>query len=437
MNVLDIINEKRRGQALSEEEIAFLVNGYTAGDIPDYQVSAFLMAVCLQGMTDEETAALTFTMRDSGKIMDLSAIPGTKVDKHSTGGVGDKTTISLIPIAAAAGVPCAKLSGRGLGFTGGTLDKLECFPGFRTDLSDEEFTGQVQAIGAAISGQTDDLTPADRKLYALRDASGTVESIPLIASSIMSKKLASGADRIVLDVKTGSGAFMKTEEDSVRLAKTMMALGKIAGHRVSCFITDMNEPLGNAVGNVYEVIEAVDLLKGKGPADYRELVLALAGEMIFEGGCAGTAAEGREKALKTIEDGSALEELCRIADAQGSDRKYVLDTGLLTRAKKEAVFEAPAPGYINGIDAELMGRAEAALGGGRERKEDPIDLSVGLTLLKKMGDRVEAGEPLCRIHYNDEGKRTEALERIRAAYRIGPDSPGKKQVIVRRPEDFG
>ena len=437
MNALDIINEKRRGRELSAEEISFLVNGYTDGNIPDYQVSAFLMAVCLNGMSDAETAALTFAMRDSGKIMDLSQISGIKVDKHSTGGVGDKTTISLIPIVSAAGVPCAKLSGRGLGFTGGTLDKLECFPGFRTDLSDDEFVRQVKTIGAAISGQTDDLTPADRKLYALRDASGTVESIPLIASSIMSKKLASGADTIVLDVKTGAGAFMKTEEDSVRLAKAMIELGKIAGHRVSCFITDMNEPLGNAVGNVYEVMEAVELLKGNGPADYRELVLSLAGEMIFEGGKADSAAQGRTRAEKTIEDGSALEQLCRILDAQGSNRKYVLDTGLLETAAEEETFSAPHSGYIQSIQAELVGRAEAALGGGRETKEDPIDLSVGLTLLKKTGDYVQEGEPLLAVHFNSREKADAARELLAKAYTIGAADPGKKQVIKKRPEDFG
>ncbi len=436
MDVLDLINRKRRKEVLTRDEIAFLVDGYTEGRIPDYQMAAFLMAVCINGMTDEETVALTFSMRDSGKLMDLSTIPGVKVDKHSTGGVGDKTTISLIPIVSAAGVPCAKLSGRGLGFTGGTIDKLECFPGFRTGLSDEEFTSQVKTIGAAISSQTDDLTPADRKIYALRDTTGTVESIPLIASSIMSKKLASGADRIVLDVKTGAGAFMKTREDAEKLARTMTSLGRLAKRQVSCFITDMSEPLGNAVGNVYEVIEAVKMLSGQGPEDYRELVLSLAAEMIFIGGKAEDVKEGRRLAEKAIEDGSALEQLYRMVEAQGSDRKYVLDTGLLRQAEKTSVFEAPSSGYIEGIQAELVGRAEAALGGGRETKDEKIDLSVGMVLLKKTGDPVAKGEPLMEIHYNNEDKKEAALELIRKAYTIGPKSPGQKNVILMRPGDF-
>ncbi len=436
MDVIDLINRKRRHEELSREEISFLVEGYTAGQIPDYQMAAFLMAVCLNGMTDEETVALTFTMRDSGKIMDLSDIPGLKVDKHSTGGVGDKTTISLIPIVSAAGVPCAKLSGRGLGFTGGTIDKLECFPGFRTDLSDEEFVSQVKTIGAAISGQTGDLTPADRKIYALRDTTGTVESIPLIASSIMSKKLASGADRIVLDVKTGAGAFMKTKEDAEKLAHTMTALGRLAGRQVSCFITDMNEPLGNAVGNVYEVIEAVKMLSGEGPEDYRELVLSLAAEMIFLGGKAANIDEGRRMAQKAVSDGSALEQLCRIVSSQGSDEKYVRNPGLLKTAEKTAVFTAPEAGFIEGIQAELIGRAEEALGGGRATKEDIIDLSVGMMLLKKTGDPVQKGEPLMEIHYNNENKLETALELIRKAYAIGLADPGRKKVILMRPEDF-
>ena len=327
--------------------------------------------------------------------------------------------------------------GRGLGFTGGTIDKLECFPGFRTDLSDDEFIGEVKEIGAAISGQTGDLTPADQKIYALRDTTGTVESIPLIASSIMSKKLASGADRIVLDVKTGAGAFMKTKEDAERLARTMTSLGKLAGRQVSCFITDMNEPLGNAVGNVYEVIEAVKMLSGEGPEDYRELVLSLASEMIFLGGKAKDTEEGRKIAEKTIADGSALKQLCRIVRGQGSDEKFVLNPGLLKTAEKKAVFTAPLSGYIEEIQAELIGRAEAALGGGRETKEDVIDLSVGMVLLKKTGEPVQKGEPLMEIHYNIESKKAgNSFELIRKAYTIGSENPGRKQVILMRPEDF-
>lgn len=436
MNAVDLINRKRRGEVLEAAAIDFLVQGYTAGDIPDYQLSAFLMAVCLQGMTAEETAALTFAMRDSGEIMDLSAIPGIKVDKHSTGGVGDKTTLALIPIAAACGVPCAKLSGRGLGFTGGTLDKLECFPGFRTDLSEEAFVRQVHDIGAAVSGQTKDLTPADRKMYALRDVTGTVESIPLIASSIMSKKLASGADRIVLDVKTGSGAFMKSLSDSIALAEEMKALGEAAGHKVSCFVTDMDQPLGNAVGNVHEVLEAIATLKGEGPADFTELTMALAEEMLLLSGVCSGRDEAAEKIREAVRTGAALEKLCEIVERQGSDRKYVLHPDLLeTSAHSEEVL-SDADGCISGINAELIGRAETALGGGRTKKDDVIDLTTGMVFHRKVGDRIDRGDSLLTLYYNDAAKKEEALKLIRQAVSIGQEVPEKGPVILRRPADI-
>lgn len=423
MRMYDIIMKKRNGGELSTEEINFFVEGYTKGDIPDYQVSALMMAIYFQKMTKTETHALTMAMANSGDTLDLSAIPGIKVDKHSTGGVGDKTSLALIPMVAACGIPVAKMSGRGLGHTGGTIDKLESFAGFSTGISTEQFISNVNQIGIAIMGQTADLAPADKKLYALRDVTATVDNLSLIASSIMSKKLAAGADAIVLDVKTGSGAFMKKEEDALALAQEMVDIGTAAGRRTIAVISDMDQPLGRAVGNALEVKEAIATLNGQGPEDFTELCLTLGSRMLMAGGRAADAETAREMLKQVIADGSALRKLAEFVTAQGGDSAAVYHPELLPQSKIVRPIPAPASGYVQHIACDEIGICSLILGGGRETKESEIDLSVGLILEKKVGDHVEAGEALAYLHGNDEGKCDAAKARFLQAYTIGAERP--------------
>ncbi|MGN0430741.1 MAG: pyrimidine-nucleoside phosphorylase [Lachnospiraceae bacterium] len=423
MRMYDLIVKKRNGGALTKEEIGFMVEGYTGGDIPDYQMSAMMMAIYFQGMNEAETLALTMAMRDSGEVLDLSAIKGIKVDKHSTGGVGDKTSLTLTPMVAACGIPVAKMSGRGLGHTGGTIDKLESFAGFSTEIDTQTFINNVNRIGIAIMGQTANLAPADKKLYALRDVTATVDNMSLIASSIMSKKLAAGADAIVLDVKTGSGAFMKKEADAFLLAEEMVKIGKGAGKKCVAVVTDMDQPLGYAVGNALEVKEAIDTLAGKGPVDFYELCLTLGTQMLLAGGAAETESEAREKLEKTVKDGSALRKLAEFVEAQGGDAKAVYDTTLLPQASVTKELLAQKDGYISRITCDEVGICSLILGGGRETKESKIDLAVGIVLKKKKGDAVKAGDVLAVLHANDEVKLSAALERLQKAYYIAEEPP--------------
>lgn len=418
MRMYDLIYKKKYGAKLTKEEIDFIVQGYTKGEIPDYQMSAFLMAVCLKGMDMEETTNLTLSMRDSGETLDLSKIHGVKVDKHSTGGVGDKTSLCLSAMVAACGVPVAKMSGRGLGHTGGTIDKLESIKGFSTSITGEQFFENVNRIKMAIMGQTADLAPADKKIYALRDVTATVDCIPLIASSIMSKKLASGADAIVLDVKMGSGAFMKTLEDAVALADAMVKIGTMAGKHTSAVITNMDQPLGLAVGNSLEVIEAINLLKSKGPKDLMEDCMALGTLMLIGGGVTDSLEEAEKMLLKTIEDGSALKKFAEFVEAQGGSPEFVFDTDKFEKAKYVVPVPAPKSGYVSHIQTDEIGMCSLILGGGRETKESVIDLSVGLILNKKLGDEVKEGEPLAYIHSNHPDKTDAAIERFLNAYTI-------------------
>ncbi len=429
MRMYDIIMKKRNGGELSKEEIEFFIEGYTKGEIPDYQVSALMMAIYFRKMTEEETLALTMAMADSGDRLDLSGIRGIKVDKHSTGGVGDKTSLALAPMVAACGIPVAKMSGRGLGHTGGTIDKLESFPGFTTALTTQRFIENVNRVGIAIMGQTADLAPADKKLYALRDVTATVDNLSLIASSIMSKKLAAGADAIVLDVKTGSGAFMKQEADAKALAEEMVKIGKNAGRRTTAVISDMDQPLGFAVGNALEVREAIETLEGHGPADFLELCLTLGSQMLIAGGKAENTQEA-EAALRTvIADGSALKKLAEFVEAQGGDNNVVYHPELLPRAAIVLPVPAPESGYLSRIVCDEVGICSLILGGGRETKESEIDLSVGLVLRNKVGDYVEAGEPLAMIHANDEEKAAQARERYLKACAIAGEAPERTAFI--------
>lgn len=421
MRMYDLILKKKQGGELSTDEIRYMIEGFTEGSIPDYQMSAMTMAICFRGMTPRETVDLTLAMRDSGDVLDLSGIKGVKVDKHSTGGVGDKTSLALTPIIAALGVPVAKMSGRGLGHTGGTIDKLECFDGFTTALSEEQFAGNVNTIGIAIAGQTANLAPADKKLYALRDVTATVDQMSLIASSIMSKKLASGSDAIVLDVKTGNGAFMKKLEDSRALAKEMVSIGTMAGKKTVAVITDMDQPLGRAVGNSLEVREAIDTLRGEGPADFKEVVFALGSQMLMLAGRAADEKEARALMEGVIEDGSALDKFAQFARAQGGDAAPVYDTSLLPVAGKTLEVTAKESGYVHRILAEDIGIACMTLGGGRETKESAIDLSVGIILEKKNGDAVSDGEVLATIYGNDDAKMQAAYEKIAHAYEIAKE----------------
>ena len=421
MRMYDLILKKKQGGELSTDEIRYMIEGFTEGSIPDYQMSAMTMAICFRGMTPRETVDLTLAMRDSGDVLDLSGIKGVKVDKHSTGGVGDKTSLALTPIIAALGVPVAKMSGRGLGHTGGTIDKLECFDGFTTALSEEQFAGNVNTIGIAIAGQTANLAPADKKLYALRDVTATVDQMSLIASSIMSKKLASGSDAIVLDVKTGNGAFMKKLEDSRALAKEMVSIGTMAGKKTVAVITDMDQPLGRAVGNSLEVREAIDTLRGEGPADFKEVVFALGSQMLMLAGRAADEKEARALMEGVIEDGSALAKFAQFVRAQGGDAAPVYDTSLLPVAGKTLEVTAKESGYVHRILAEDIGIACMTLGGGRETKESAIDLSVGIILEKKNGDAVSDGEVLATIYGNDDAKMQAAYEKIAHAYEIAKE----------------
>ena len=421
MRMYDLILKKKQGGELSTDEIRYMIEGFTEGSIPDYQMSAMTMAICFRGMTPRETVDLTLAMRDSGDVLDLSGIKGVKVDKHSTGGVGDKTSLALTPIIAALGVPVAKMSGRGLGHTGGTIDKLECFDGFTTALSEEQFAGNVNTIGIAIAGQTANLAPADKKLYALRDVTATVDQMSLIASSIMSKKLASGSDAIVLDVKTGNGAFMKKLEDSRALAKEMVSIGTMAGKKTVAVITDMDQPLGRAVGNSLEVREAIDTLRGEGPADFKEVVFALGSQMLMLAGRAADEKEARALMEGVIEDGSALDKFAQFVRAQGGDAAPVYDTSLLPVAGKTLEVTSKESGYVHRILAEDIGIACMTLGGGRETKESAIDLSVGIILEKKNGDAVSDGEVLATIYGNDDAKMQAAYEKIAHAYEIAKE----------------
>ena len=427
MRMYDLIIKKRSGAALSSEEIEFMISEYTKDNIPDYQMSAMMMAIYFQGMNEAETAALTMAMAKSGDMLDLSAIGGVKVDKHSTGGVGDKTSIALAPMVAACGVKIAKMSGRGLGHTGGTIDKLESFKGFSTGITSEHFISQVNDIGISIMGQTLDIAPADKKLYALRDVTATVDNMSLIASSIMSKKLASGADAIVLDVKTGSGAFMKKEEDAFALAKEMTALGKHAGRNTIAIVSDMDQPLGFAVGNALEVKEAIETLQGRGPEDFTKLCMTLGAYMIVAGGKAKDKEEAETMLKNAIENGTALKKLAEFVEAQGGDAAAVYDTSLLPAASIVEEILSEQEGYVNRIICDEIGICSLILGGGRETKESEIDLSVGLILHKKVGDHVKAGESLATIHANDRTKLETAKQRFLSAYTIvnEPVTPAK------------
>ena len=427
----DLIMKKKEGKELTEAEIRFMIEGYTKGDIPDYQMSAMTMAICFVGMTPEETKNLTLAMAESGDMLDLSEIKGIKVDKHSTGGVGDKTSLVLAPMVATLGVSVAKMSGRGLGHTGGTIDKLESFPGFTTALSKDQFVNNVNEIHIAIAGQTADLAPADKKLYALRDVTGTVNEMSLIASSIMSKKLASGADAIVLDVKTGDGAFMKTLDDSTKLAEAMVSIGKLAGKEVVAVISDMDQPLGNAVGNILEVREAMDTLQGKGPKDLEELVLTLGSYMVVAAKKAETYEKAREMLKKTLTDGSAFETFKKFIVAQGGCAEDVMHPERLPKAQYIEPVYSQASGYVKKIQTEEIGRISLLLGGGRETKESDIDLTVGLVLHKKHGDAVQEGDILAVIHANDKEKLAQAKARALNAYEISKEEVEREELIKR------
>ncbi len=418
MRMYDLIMKKKHGLSLSDEEIRFLVNGYTKEEIPDYQMAAFLMAVCFQGMSKAETLSLTMAMAESGEMLDLSAIHGKKADKHSTGGVGDKTSLILGPMVASLGVPVAKMSGRGLGHTGGTIDKLESFPGFSVSISNEQFIENVNRMKLAIIGQTANLAPADKRLYALRDVTATVDELSLIASSIMSKKLAAGSDVIVLDVKTGSGAFMKTQEEARKLAELMVSIGNGAGRKTYAVISDMNQPLGYAVGNVLEVKEAIDALNGRAPEDLKDACMTLASYMLLGTGRARELAEAGELLQKSIETGAALHKFAEFVKAQGGDERYVYEPDRFPAAKLSYELKAESDGYVSEMLTEEIGLTSLILGGGRETKESKIDLTVGIVFRKKIGDNVTAGDTLAVLHANDKEKLQTAVTRLKNAIRI-------------------
>jgi pyrimidine-nucleoside phosphorylase len=428
---IDVIRKKRDGAELSREEIEGLVSAYTKGEIPDYQVSAWLMAVILRGMTRAETAALTDAMLHSGDVLDLSSLPSPKVDKHSTGGVGDKTSLVLAPLVAAAGVVVPMISGRGLGHTGGTLDKLEAIPGFNVNLSVADFRRILQTCGCAMIGQTAEIAPADRKLYALRDVTGTVESPYLICASIMSKKLAEGIDALVLDVKTGSGAFMKNEKEAAFLAELMVETGERMDKQVVALITDMDQPLGRYIGNALEVVECVELLRGAGPEDLRELCLELAGWMLHLGDAAENVAEGRRQSARLISSGQALERFRQMIELQGGDPRVLEDTRRLPQVQHTMQVASAQDGYIAAIECEQIGTAGVILGGGRERKEDAIDPAVGIVFNKKVGDKVAAGEQIATILYNSEPKAQRARRLIESSCTIADLPPAKRPLIHR------
>jgi pyrimidine-nucleoside phosphorylase len=422
MRAVDIIIKKRDRQELSAQEIEFFVRGFTNGEIPDYQASAFAMTIMLNGMTPQETTALTLAMANSGQVLDLSNIVDIAVDKHSSGGVGDKTSIAVIPMVAACGLPVGKMSGRGLGFSGGTLDKLESIPGYRVDLTTDEFKQQLKGKGIVLTGQSLDLAPADGKMYALRDVTGTVPSTPLIASSIMSKKIAAGAQAIVLDVKMGLGAFMETLEEARELANLMVDIGRLAGRKTVALLSDMNQPLGAAVGNSLEMIEAIETLRGGGPADFREHCLHVAAHVLLLGQRAKDLDEARALAEKSIADGNALEKLRVLVQAQGGDVSYIDDVSKFERAKYVEVVNAPRSGFISQVHARSVGEAAVVLGAGRAQKGDPVDHAVGFIIHKKVGDAVQKDEPLFEVHANDEAKLADAREAVLAAHQFSDKS---------------
>lgn len=429
MRMYDLIMKKRNGFSLDKEEIDFMIEGFTKGEIQDYQMSAMMMAIYFQGMNEEETLNLTMAMTNSGEVLDLSGIEGIKCDKHSTGGVGDKTSLVLAPMAAALGVPVAKMSGRGLGHTGGTIDKLESFPGFTTALTKEQFIENVNRIKIAIAGQTADLAPADKKLYALRDVTATVDNMSLIASSIMSKKLAAGAQTIVLDVKTGNGAFMKKEEDAAALAEEMVKIGNGAGRKTIAVISDMNQPLGFAVGNALEVKEAIETLKGEGSKEFLELCVKLGTYMLLNTEKAKTPEEAEKMLLDTVKTGKALEKLAQFVEAQGGDSRAVYDTSLLPAASYIEEIASPTEGYVKEIIADEVGMASLMLGGGRETKDSVIDPAVGFVLCKKVGDFVKNKETIAFIHANDREKLNAAKKRFLDAYRFSKEPVSREPLI--------
>src|SRR6266446_3929664 len=430
MRTVDFIHRKRDGEELSSEEIAFLVDGYTSGTIPDYQMSAFLMSVFFSGMTDREVSALTERMVRSGESVDLSSIPGVKVDKHSTGGVGDKTSLIASPLAAAAGVVVPMISGRALGHTGGTLDKLESIPGFRTNLTIDEFRAQLIEHRLAFIGQTPQVAPADGKLYSLRDATATVESIPLIASSVMAKKLAVGLDAIVLDVKVGAGAFMKRQVDARRLAQMMVGIGRRMNKRVQALITDMNQPLGYAIGNALEVMEVSQTLQNAGPTDLTRLSLELAARMIYLGKVTATLEEARELATRKLLDGSGYRKLKEVIAAQGGNPQVLDRFELLPNATGAREISSPRAGFISAIDAEYIGQASSMIGAGRDTKEDSIDPAVGVILEVKVGQKVDAGGVQCRLYYTREVNVDEAAQLVEDAFRIASTAPESRELIL-------
>ena len=430
MRMYDLIMKKRNGEALTKDEIEYFVKGFNDGDIPDYQVSALMMAIYFNKMNEEETLNLTMALAHSGEMLDLSSIPGTKVDKHSTGGVGDKTSLSLIPLVASCGLKVAKMSGRGLGHTGGTIDKLESFPGFSTDIPVEKFEENVRQIGISIMGQTTELAPADKKLYALRDVTATVDNISLIASSIMSKKLAAGSDAIVLDVKTGSGAFMKNFDDSKALAEEMVRIGNNAGRKTIAVISDMDQPLGFAVGNALEVKEAIDTLNGHGPEDFTKLVMTMGTQMLLAGNAASTEQEALVMLEDAISSGKALNKLAEFVSSQGGDPSYVFNPCKLCKAEQVVNVFSEKEGYISGIVCDEVGICSMILGGGRETKESEIDLSVGIVLKKKVGDYVKKGDILAEIHSNNAEKTKEAMSRLLKTYSF-TEAPVEKTDIIK------
>ena len=432
MRPLDLIRKKRDGGELSSDEIGFLISAYTNDEIPDYQMAAWLMAVLIRGMTGPELSALTAAMLHSGEVLDLSDLSGPKVDKHSTGGVGDKTSLIIAPIVAAGGVTVPMISGRGLGHTGGTLDKLQSIPGFNINLSLSEFRRVLKSCGCALIGQTAEIAPADKKLYALRDVTATVESPNLICASIMSKKLAEGIDGLVLDVKTGSGAFMKTEKDSVHLAELMVETGERMGKKMVALITDMDQPLGLKVGNALEVEECIEVMNGGGPADLREVSVELAAWMFYLAARTPSIDEGRELADKLIRDHSALKKFREIVTEQGGDPRSIDDPRRLPQAQHQTQVPSLASGFVESIQCEQVGIASLMLGGGREKKEDLIDPAVGLVLHKKVGDPVRESEALCTVHYNSDARLSSAHSLLQQAYRVAAKASAEKRPLIHR-----
>lgn len=432
-DAVELIRKKREGEALDDEAISWLIERYSRDQLPDYQMSAWLMAAFLNGLNDREAAVLTRSMLHSGKVLDLQDVPGVKVDKHSTGGVGDKISLLLAPIVARYDVPVPMISGRGLGHTGGTLDKLESIPRFRVDLDLEQYVQMLKRHRMVLIGQTEEIAPADKRLYALRDVTATVESIPLIASSIMSKKLAEGIDALVLDVKTGSGAFMREEKQAEQLAEKLVAIGRDSGKHTLAYITNMDQPLGYAVGNWLEVRESIDGLQGRGPDDVMAITHQLAGAMLWLGEAAGSIEQGMQMSRQAVLDGSAFEKLLEVAAAQGGDPEYLKKPDTYPQASREIVVESHDEGYVTGIDARAIGTAAVRLGAGRTRKEERIDPAAGILLEKKTGDRVSAGETLVRCYTNNtkEGHR-DLADAIRRAYHIGDRVPAEKPMVMKK-----